>query len=182
MPDDRFQHTPDGVLDWGPGQSAPKDDQPPASYITKGTRTSIARADAELPISDLERELSKEFDEVPEPFVQAVSDRDKYPFVAPKPEELQGYIDAAIQTSPVDPRAVIRYNGESMAIEDVPSSEIRASLGYGHYGPFSRPVIKRTDGKSWPYTPNMCLLAGNIRGVWVDPQHLACPGCGLDMT
>lgn len=113
---------------------------------------------------------------------QAVSDRNKYPFVAPKPEELQGYIDAAIQTSPVDPRAIITYNGESMAIEDVPSSEIRASLGYGHFGPFSRPVIERTDGKNWPYTPNMCLLAGNIRGVWVDPEHLACPGCGLDMT
>ena len=47
---------------------------------------------------------------------------------------------------------------------------------------FSRPVIERTDGKQWPYTPNMCLLANNTRGVWVDPQHLACPGCGLDMT
>lgn len=151
MPDDRFQHTPDGVLDWGPGQPAAKDDHrgfsSPPSYG-----------------STLE------------------TDPTKYPFVAPKPEELQGYIDAAIQTSPVDPRAIVTYNGQSYTIEDLPTALLRTMSGYGHIKPFRRRVIERTDGKSWPYTPNMCLIADNPRGVWVDPQHLACPGCGLDVT
>lgn len=110
------------------------------------------------------------------------SDITKYPYVAPKPEELQGYIDAAIQTSPVDPRATVALNGVEVAIEDLPTASLRASMGYGHIGPFQRPVIERTDGKQWLYTPNMCLIADNMRGVWVDPEHLACPGCGLDVT
>lgn len=121
-------------------------------------------------------------DGAPEPLIQAVSERDKYPFVAPTPDELQARIDAAIVTAPVDPAATVTYGTEDVKIEDLPSADLRASLGYGHYGPFSRPVIERTDGKQWPYTPNMCLLAANYRGVWVDPEHLACPGCGLDIT
>lgn len=121
-------------------------------------------------------------DQVPEPLKQAAIDRNKYPYVAPAPHELQGYIDAAIFVSPIDPRATIKYNGVEIRVEDLPTADLRASMGYGHYGPFRRPVIERTDGKSWPYTPNMCLLAANTRGVWVDPEHLACPGCGLDMT
>lgn len=109
-------------------------------------------------------------------------DPTKYPFVAPKPEELQGYIDAAIVTPPVDPTAILRSDGEEIRIEDLPTAEMRAMMGYGHFQPFHRPVIERTDGKQWPYTPNMCLLANNPKGVWVDPEHLACPGCGLDGT
>lgn len=121
-------------------------------------------------------------DQVPEPLKQAAIDQDKYPYVAPKPEELQGYIDAAIVVSPIDPRAIVTYNGKRVAIEDLPSALLRTMSGYGHLGPFQRPVIERIDGKSWPYTPNMCLLADNPRGVWIDPEHLACPGCGLDVT
>jgi hypothetical protein len=112
----------------------------------------------------------------------AEADPTKYPFVAPKPEELQDYIDAAITIEPIDPQAPVTYNGVSFTIEDLPTSGLRAMFGYGHPAPFSRAVILRTDGKQWPYTPNMCLLAGNPKGIWVDPQHLACPGCGLDMT
>lgn len=106
----------------------------------------------------------------------------RYPFSAPKPEELQAYIDAAILVAPVDPASTVTYNGVETKIEDLPTADLRAGLGYGHYGPFLRPVVERTDGKQWPYTPNMCLLASNSKGVWVNPEHLACPGCGLDIT
>lgn len=110
------------------------------------------------------------------------SDPTKYPFVAPKPEELQGYIDAAIISTPVDPQEIVLYDGVPFAIEDLPSAGLRAMHGYGHTNPFDRDVVTRTDGKSWPYTPNTCLLADNPKGVWVDPEHLACPGCGRDGT
>lgn len=106
----------------------------------------------------------------------------KYPFVAPEPDKLQAYIDAAITVPAIDPAALVNYNGVPTKIEDLPTAELRAMAGYGHFHPFHREVIQRTDGKQWPYTPNMCLLANNQTGVWVDPAHLACPGCGMDLT
>lgn len=109
-------------------------------------------------------------------------DPTKYPFVAPKPEELQAYIDQAITTTPVDPRTIVLYDGFTYPIENLPSPKLRAMFGYGHYSRSDRPVIERTDGKPWPYTPKTCRLADNPKGVWVDPQHLACPGCGRDGT
>jgi hypothetical protein len=137
------------------------------------------------PKSDLTDLLRRGLSDLGEEFVklkESVSDRAKYPYVAPKPEELQAYIDAAILILPVNPQSPVTYNGVSIAIEDLPTADLRASLGYGHYKPFHRPIIQRTDNKPWPYTPNMCLIATNHKGVWVDPEHLACPGCGLDMT
>jgi hypothetical protein len=133
-----------------------------------------------VPMNDeaLKRELTR----LRRDMQASTEDLDKYPFVAPKPEELQSYIDAAIVIPPVDPTAVLRADGEEIKIEDLPTAGLRAMMGYGHTEPFLRPIIERTDGKQWPYTPNMCLLASNPKGVWVDPQHLACPGCGLDFT
>lgn len=109
-------------------------------------------------------------------------DPTKYPYVAPKPSELQYYIDQAITTKPVDPRELVSYNGATFPIENLPTLELRAMFGLGHYPPSDRPVVQRSDGKPWLFTPDTCRLADNPKGVWVDPQHLACPGCGRDGT
>jgi hypothetical protein len=106
----------------------------------------------------------------------------KYPFVAPEPEKLQSYIDAAIVVPAVDPSTTVMHEGVETKIEDLPTAELRALAGYGHFNPFSSEVLERPDGKQWPYTPNMCLIATNPGGVWLDPEHLACPGCGKEFA
>jgi hypothetical protein len=98
-------------------------------------------------------------------------------------ETLPARIEAAISlNTPVNPGEIIIYNGVPTAIEDLPTANLRALAGYGHPEPFHRPVIELPEGIEWAYTPNMCLVASGHRGVWVDNEHLACPGCGMDFT
>jgi hypothetical protein len=102
--------------------------------------------------------------------------------------DLQAQIDKALESRTlIDPQNIVEYNGQLYKIEDLPEAGLRASFGYGHFTPFLRPCIDRPDGKPWPYTPNMCLVASGALGqtplgVWIDDQHLCCPGCGLDCT
>jgi len=79
----------------------------------------------------------------------------------------------------IDPDEIVEFNGQSMAIKDVPDKHIRAMLGYGH-GYTGRPVVEG----EWAYTPDTCLLTGPTEGTkWInDNQTLVCTGCGLDVT
>lgn len=99
-------------------------------------------------------------------------------------ETLQARIDEAMsKKAPVDPERIIEHNGVPTKLEDLPTASDRAMFGYGHFQPFSRPVNERPDGVNWPYTPNMCLVADqHTNWVWVDSEHLSCPGCGIDGT
>lgn len=100
-------------------------------------------------------------------------------------ETLAARVAEAIETNePIDPKAEIDYNGEVYAIEDVPSVLARAMLGYGHDSSdiVRREHLTRPDNEPWAYTPQTCLVASGHRGVWIDPEHLCCPGCGLDFT
>lgn len=105
------------------------------------------------------------------------------PSVDYRPETLQLRIDKAMELNrPINPTQLISYDGKVYKIEDLPTADLRALAGYGHFQPFRREVIYRPDGVEWPYTPNMCLIASGGRGVWIDPETLVCPGCGLDFT
>lgn len=102
--------------------------------------------------------------------------------------DFQAHIDQALKSRTlVDPQDNVQYDGQDYHLEDLPTAHLRAMHGYGHFRPFHSPVIARPDNKPWPYTPNMCLVAGGALGqtplgVWIDDQHLVCPGCGLDCT
>lgn len=92
---------------------------------------------------------------------------------------------ALSQRTPLDPKTVVTFNGERMAIEEVPSLQARWMLGYGHdpADVRQREHLPRGEGENWAYTPSTCLVADQgTMGVWVDTTHLACPGCGLDFT
>jgi hypothetical protein len=114
------------------------------------------------------------------------------PIVDTRLETLQARIDAGIEYNggPIDPQGIVQLtDGETRNyyIENLPTAELRALSGYGHFQPFQCPVIYRPDGVAWAYTPNMCLVAGGAKGkapsgVWIDEEHLVCPGCGLDCT
>jgi hypothetical protein len=81
---------------------------------------------------------------------------------------LQDRIDEILRFNPpINPQATTQYNGETYTIENLPSADLRAMMGYGHINPFQRGVIERPDKIQWPYTPNMCLVASNSRGVWI---------------
>lgn len=83
-----------------------------------------------------------------------------------------------------DPKGLVTVNGEDFHLEDVPSIRLRAAFGYGHFpGDVKhREHLIRPDELPWPYTPSTCLVPEGKVGVWVDEEHLACPGCGLDFT
>jgi hypothetical protein len=99
------------------------------------------------------------------------------------PTTLQQRIDALLATKPpVDPQTRVGYGTKVIRVEDLPTAQLRAQFGYGHFPAFRNEVVLRPDGVLWRYTPNMCLVADLGRGVWVDPSHLVCPGCGLDVT
>jgi hypothetical protein len=92
---------------------------------------------------------------------------------------------ALAEKNVIDPRQIVTYNGESYEIRDLPSVMARFGWGYGHH-PVDvrhREHLSRPDAKPWLYTPETCLVAGaGVAGVWIDAEHLACPGCGLDFT
>jgi hypothetical protein len=109
------------------------------------------------------------------------------------PATLRARIQAAFEYNgpPVDPAMHVSVpnglNNRVYHLEDVPDASTRAQFGYGHFQPFQREALPSPDGLPWPYTPNMCLIAGGpqgkaARGVWITPEHLVCPGCGLDLT
>jgi hypothetical protein len=75
----------------------------------------------------------------------------------------------------------VEYNGQVVATRDLPAP-IRHHFGYGHFPEQGDAVIPHPEGKIWPYTPDTCLRADDLSGLWVDSEHLACPGCGLDVT
>lgn len=83
----------------------------------------------------------------------------------------------------IDVDRVVKYNGKSMPIKDIPSTQVRALYGLGHLPEAGREVIPNPTGEPWPYELENCPRAGEVSGVWIsDGQHLVCPGCGLDGT
>lgn len=87
---------------------------------------------------------------------------------------------AASEPREVNPDDIVDLDGIPTRIRDLPRLEA-ALFGYGH-------VLIPSDGRevlpgAWPYTPETCRRAdGTWPGTWIDPEHLACTGCGLDCT
>lgn len=86
---------------------------------------------------------------------------------------------------PVDPYKLILHNGRATRIVDLPTADLRALSGLGH----QPSDIRQRDIIPWPlqegkwlWKPWECRVSDGFRGVWVDDQHLACPGCGMDFT
>lgn len=86
---------------------------------------------------------------------------------------------------PVTHDYLVRYNGQPMRLVYLPTQDLRAAAGFGHFewDIKNRAIIPwpLPEGK-WPAKPEMCPVADGHRGVWVDRDHLACPGCGMDFT
>lgn len=80
----------------------------------------------------------------------------------------------------VDVEQVVEVNGEAMPVKDVPYP-LRTVFGLGHSPVYKREGRKVADG-DWPYTPEDCQRADEGQGIWLTPQLLVCPGCGLDGT
>lgn len=78
-----------------------------------------------------------------------------------------------------DLNQIVELNGISLKIRELPISE-RPFFGYGHFP--SHGIGRTILPGNWPYTFDTCLEADNPRGVWIDDEHLACTGCGLDST
>jgi hypothetical protein len=74
----------------------------------------------------------------------------------------------------------VEYNGKLIAIRDLPVS-VRPHFGYGHFPEHGDEVVPHPDGEAWPYTPEKCLRADDMRGLWIE-ERLVCTGCGLDVT
>lgn len=107
-----------------------------------------------------------------------------------RPETLRARVDAAMAyNSPIDPETVVLHNNVPYRILDLPHRGLQVQHGYGHWTNDidRRPQLTRPDGVPWAYTPETCCIAAGpparpARGVWIDDQHLACPGCGVDFT
>jgi hypothetical protein len=83
----------------------------------------------------------------------------------------------------INPNEIVEYNFQRVAIKEIPSSEARAMLGYGHLPVLGREVIANPSGEPWPYLPENCLRADEAQWTWInDGQNLVCPGCGVDGT
>lgn len=102
------------------------------------------------------------------------------------PHTFKDRLESALnRRTAIDPRALVTVNGEEFRIEDLPSTALRECFGYGHrtWDVDHREHLTRPDGLTWPYTPLNCLVTGSGGpGVWIDAEHLVCPGCGLDFT
>jgi hypothetical protein len=87
---------------------------------------------------------------------------------------------SADRINPAGNRRTVTYKGVAMAVADVPNPYLRAMLGYGHYPDHNRPVL----AGGWPWTPATCPTDDYPEsvGIWLDEEHLACRGCGLDIT
>ncbi|MFE0472408.1 hypothetical protein ACFW2V_12410 [Streptomyces sp. NPDC058947] len=83
----------------------------------------------------------------------------------------------------IDPNEIVEFNGQLVAIKDIPSAQIRALYGLGHLPEPGREVIPNPTGEAWPYRPEDCPRAAEMTGTWInDGQYLVCPGCGMDGT
>lgn len=83
----------------------------------------------------------------------------------------------------IDPDEVVEYDGALMAVKDIPDPDARRLLGYGHFPEPGREVIEHPDGEDWPFRPEVCPRADELKGIWIhDGQYLVCPGCGMDYT
>lgn len=90
---------------------------------------------------------------------------------------------------------ITEYNGQPMAIKDIPDPGVRRLLGYGHETE-GRQVIT-VPGRTWETTPDICTY-GSMNWEWItirtdsgsddiiphfiQAQFLVCPKCGLDGT
>lgn len=75
----------------------------------------------------------------------------------------------------------VEFNGVEMRIRDVPSAFVRAGLGVGHFPGHCRQVVE-VPGRTFPHTPETCLVDMH-KGEWLpDGTQLYCTGCGLDGT
>jgi len=72
---------------------------------------------------------------------------------------------------------VIEVDGVPTRLGDIPYP-LRSMFGYGHIRERGRQVAPG----DWPFTPETCERADDGQGVWLTPQLLVCPGCGLDGT
>lgn len=103
-------------------------------------------------------------------------------------ETLQNRVIRALETRQfVDPMEKINFNGVNMRILDLPGSDHQAMMGYGHFPGVLGVPLPRPDGVEWAYTPETCQVSSGKQGVtplgvWIDEEHLVCPGCGLDLT
>lgn len=92
---------------------------------------------------------------------------------------------------------LVDFNGETMAIKDIPDPVIRTMLGYGHANDDKRSVVV-VEGRTWESTPDVCTFGDGpwewARGIIIYPandqgtivgevdEYLVCPKCGLDGT
>lgn len=76
---------------------------------------------------------------------------------------------------------IVYCDGVPMKIRDVPSVDLRAMFGVGHFREHDRQVID-VPGRVFPYTLETCLV-DMYAGEWLpDGSMLFCTGCGLDCT
>ena len=100
-------------------------------------------------------------------------------------ETLYIRINRALELNvPMDPYKLLMYNGQPTRIMNLPTQDLRALSGYGHQESDirQRSIVPLPDGFRWQWKPQECRVADGFRGVWVDEEHLACPGCGMDFT
>lgn len=83
----------------------------------------------------------------------------------------------------IDPDEIVTFNGEQIAIKDIPLASDRHLFGFGHYSVPGREVITSEDGTPWPYEPDTCPRADETQWTWIhNGTYLVCPGCGTDGT
>lgn len=76
---------------------------------------------------------------------------------------------------------LVEINGVEMKIRDVPSAFLRAEFGVGHFPGHNRQVVDVPD-RTFPFTPDTCLVDLH-KGEWINNGTiLVCTGCGLDST
>lgn len=95
-------------------------------------------------------------------------------------------VDLTSDLTPDYADRLITWGGVDIPVRAIPDLEERAACGVGHF-PFDvhhRSVLPAPADQAWPYKPETCLtdLYLGQGGLWVDPEHLACRGCGLDFT
>lgn len=83
----------------------------------------------------------------------------------------------------IDPNEKVTYNGEPLAIKDIPDIAVRRQLGLGHFPEPGRGVVQNQTGEPWRYTPDDCPRADEWKWTWINnATSLVCPGCGTDGT
>jgi len=93
---------------------------------------------------------------------------------------------ALAKRTPVDPHQKFNLGYDTVELQDLTTAVVRAFNGYGHFPEDVRlrDHLTRPDGLPWAYSsPETCLVADQTTGgVWINSEHLVCPGCGLEFT